>query len=174
VYKNFLRSHLRLSLSSFYLFVPVSIVAVPFAFSFRENSPSTPLLILFGCLITTGSGVFYWALISLSRRKKLSASLGVSISILLFVGLARGFIFFYSLELFGFENPSPLLGRLMNSTFTVVFWVGLSSLLVEMNLRFKRKYRALLAQILILKLRDGQQPDPGYAHLALYILPACN
>lgn len=169
MYKKFLRSHLRLSLKSFYLFLPISVAAVPIAFSFRENSPSILLLTAFGSLITAISGASYWALLNFSKRRNLNASLVVSISILLIVGIVRGLTFFYSLELFGITNPAPLLGRLINSTYTVVFWVGLSSLLIEMNLRFKRKYRALLAQILVLKLRDGERPDPGYAHLALDI-----
>jgi hypothetical protein len=169
VYKHFLSNHLRLSLTSFSLFLPISIAAVPFAFSFRENSPSILLLTFLGCLITSVSAGIYWALIKLSKQRNLSDSLLANISILIFVGIMRGLTFFYSLELLGIKNPAPLLGRLVNSTYTVVFWVGLFSLLIEMNHRFKRKYRALLAQILVLKLRDGEQPDPGYAHLALDI-----
>lgn len=169
MYKNFLRSHLKLSLTSFFLFIPISIAAVPFAFSFRENSPSILVLTLFGCLITAVTGILYLGLINLSERRNRSTSLVENISILAIVGIVRGLTFFYSLELFGINNPAPLLGRLINSTYTVVFWMGLSSLLIEMNLRFKRKYRALLAQILVLKLRDGESPDPGYAHLALDI-----
>ena len=169
MYKHFLSNHLRLSLTSFSLFLPISIAAVPFAFSFRENSPSILLLTFLGCLITSVSAGIYWALIKLSKQRNLSDSLLANISILIFVGIMRGLTFFYSLELLGIKNPAPLLGRLVNSTYTVVFWVGLFSLLIEMNHRFKRKYRALLAQILVLKLRDGEQPDPGYAHLALDI-----
>ena len=169
MYKHFLSNHLRLSLTSFSLFLPISIAAVPFAFSFRENSPSILLLTFLGCLITSVSAGIYWALINLSKQMNLSDSPVANISILVFVGIMRGLTFFYSLELLGIKNPAPLLGRLVNSTYTVVFWVGLFSLLIEMNHRFKRKYRALLAQILVLKLRDGEQPDPGYAHLALDI-----
>lgn len=169
MYKYFLSNHLRLSLTSFSLFLPISIAAVPFAFSFRENSPSILLLTFLGCLITSVSAGIYWALIRLSKQRNLGDSLTANISILVLVGIMRGLIFFYSLELLGIKNPAPLLGRLLNSTYTVVFWIGLFSLLIEMNHRFKRKYRALLAQILVLKLRDGEQPDPGYAHLALDI-----
>jgi hypothetical protein len=169
VYKYFLSNHLRLSLTSFSLFLPISVAAVPFAFSFREDSPSILLLTFLGCLITSVSAGIYWALIRLSKQRNLGDSLIANISILVFVGIMRGLIFFYSLELLGIKNPAPLFGRLVNSTYTVVFWIGLFSLLIEMNHRFKRKYRALLAQILVLKLRDGEQPDPGYAHLALDI-----
>jgi len=169
VYKHFLGNHLRLSLNSFLLFLPISIAAVPFAFSFRENSPSILLLSILGCLITIVSACIYWALIEISKQRKLSDSLLANISILVFVGIMRGLTFFYLLEFLNIKNPTPLLGRLLNSTYTVVFWIGLFSLLIEMNHRFRRKYRALLAQILVLKLRDGEKPDPGYAHLALDI-----
>ncbi len=105
-------------------------------------------------------------LIKIFNRRNLFGSIYINFLILMIVGVSRGLVFFYSFEFFNIENPSPLLGRLINSTFTVVFWMGLSSLLIEMNLRFKRRYRALLAQILVLKLKEGERPDPGYAHMA--------
>jgi signal transduction histidine kinase len=166
VYRNFLSSNFKLSLTSFLLFVPVSIAAVPIAFSFRENSPSILNLLFFGLFITLISGVIYWMLIKIFNRRNLFGSIYINFLILMIVGVSRGLVFFYSFEFFNIENPSPLLGRLINSTFTVVFWMGLSSLLIEMNLRFKRRYRALLAQILVLKLKEGERPDPGYAHMA--------
>lgn len=169
MYKNFskyLNSNLRLSVKSFLIFSPVSIAAVPFSFSFREDRPPILLLALFGFLITSITLFFFWFLSEVSKRKKLSSFLWANLLILIFSGVIRGLSFYYLLDIFDIQNPSPLFGRILNSTFTVVFWVGLISLLIESNQRFKRRYQALLTQILILKLRDGERPDPGYAHLA--------
>jgi hypothetical protein len=93
----------------------------------------------------------------------------INLSALSSTGIFRGLIFYYLVDLLGMQNPSPLLGRVLNSTYTVVFWVGLVSILIESNRRFKRRYRALLTQILILKLRNSESPEPGYALIAQQI-----
>ncbi len=169
VSKNFLKTlqdHLRPTPKSFYLFAPISITALPFAFSFREDAPAVLYLLLLGVLITAPTFIIFWLLGNLIRKFGASNNLYANVAQLVVTGISRGIIFFYVLELVSINNPSPLLGRILNSTFTVLLWLGIASILLESNHRFKRKYRALVTQILILKLRDGEKPDPGYALLA--------
>ena len=167
--KNFLKTlqdHLRPTPKSFYLFAPISITALPFAFSFREDAPAVLYLLFLGVLITAPTFIIFWLLGNLIRKFEASNNLYANVAQLVVTGISRGIIFFYVLELASINNPSPLLGRILNSTFTVLLWLGIASILLESNHRFKRKYRALVTQILILKLRDGEKPDPGYALLA--------
>ena len=166
---NFLDTQLRLSKLAFFIFIPFSIAAAPFAFSFRTNAPSIGKLLLVGCAITLPTVLIYILLLSLVARYRSTNSTLINLLVLAATGLFRGFVFFYLVELLDLQNPSPLLGRLLNSIYTVVFWVGLLSILIESNRRFKRRYRALLTQILILKLRSSESPDPGYALMAQQI-----
>ena len=169
VSKNLLKTlqdHLRPTSKSFYLFAPVSIAALPFAFSFREDAPAVLYLLFLGVLITAPTFIVFWLFGSLIRKFEGSNNLYANVAQLVVTGISRGIIFYYVLELASINNPSPLLGRILNSTFTVLLWLGIASILLESNHRFKRKYRALVTQILILKLRDGEKPDPGYALLA--------
>jgi hypothetical protein len=166
---SFLDSHLHLSKLSFFIFAPFSIAAAPFAFSFRANAPSIASLLILGCAITVPTLIFYLFILLLIKKYIPGNSTLINLSALSATGIFRGLIFYYLVDLLGMQNPSPLLGRLLNSTYTVVFWVGLVSILVESNRRFKRRYRALLTQILILKLRNSESPDPGYALIAQQI-----
>ncbi len=161
-----LQDHLRPTSKSFYLFAPVSIAALPFAFSFREDAPAVLYLLFLGVLITAPTFIVFWLFGSLIRKFEGSNNLYANVAQLVVTGISRGIIFYYVLELASINNPSPLLGRILNSTFTVLLWLGIASILLESNHRFKRKYRALVTQILILKLRAGEKPDPGYALLA--------
>ena len=165
----FLQNQLRLSNLGFLIFIPFSIAAAPFAFSFRENAPSIFKLILIGCLVTFPTALIYFTFVSILNRRTFISKTFDNLVVLVITGVIRGFIFFFLVEALGMQNPSPLLGRILNSTYTVAFWVGLASVLVESNRRFKRRYRALLTQILILKLRDSQSPEPGYALMAQQI-----
>lgn len=165
----YLDSHLRLSLMGYFLFVPISIMATPFAFSFRDNSPPFLTLIGIGALITLLSFFVYWALVSLMNITKLAGNAGISLLILFLTGATRGVFFFSLIDSLGIDNPSTLLSRITNSVFTVVFWLGTFSILIESNQRFKRRYHALLTQLLILKLRDSDSLQPGYAHMAQHI-----
>lgn len=149
--------------------MPFSIAAVPFAFSFREDSPSLLALTMVGFAISVPTALIYFLLLIVIKRAIKGNSTTANISILVSVGILRGLFFFYFIEAMGWQNPSPLLGRLINSTYTVVFWVGLLSILVESNRRFKRRFRAILTQVLLLHLRNSDSPNPGYALIAQQI-----
>jgi hypothetical protein len=70
----------------------------------------------------------------------------------------------------GYEDPISLVERLLTSIFNVFVWLGFSSLVIENHRRFIRRYRAMLTQILVLKLRNSSGLEPGYAYIESHIL----
>ena len=165
----FLENQFHLSNLGFVIFIPFSIAAAPFAFSFRESAPSVFKLVLIGCAVTIPTALIFFLLVFVLNRRVFISKFYDNLVVLVITGVIRGAIFFFLVQALGIQNPSPLLGRILNSTYTVVFWVGLASILVESNRRFKRRYKALLTQILILKVRDSRSPEPGYALMAQQI-----
>lgn len=166
---EFLNAQLRLSRLAIFTFVPFSIAAAPFAFSFRIEAPSLSKLLSIGFFVTVPTVSFYLILLKISQTQKTENRTLLNFLILGATGIFRGLLFFYTLEYLKIDNPAPLLGRVLNSTFTVVFWVGLASIVIESQRRFKRRYGALLSQLLILRLRNNTSPNSGYALMAQQI-----
>jgi signal transduction histidine kinase len=167
---RYLHRNFHLSLSAFYFFIPVSILAAPIVFWTEDLPASFAALLLVGILVTALTFIVYWLLISVARRFSRINRLTSGFTILLVTGIARGLITFYLFELLGFQNPTPLAGRVFNSILNVFIWIGLGSILLESNRRFTRRYRALMTQILVLKLRENSQPQDGFNYIAEQIL----
>ena len=165
LYKNF-----HLSLTAFYFFIPTSIISVPLVFWTEELPASFATLLIIGVLFTALTFIVYWLLISIARRFSRIDRMASGFTILLVTGIARGLITFYVFDLFGFQNPTPLAGRIFNSILNVFIWIGLGSILLESNRRFIRRYRALMTQILVLRLRENSQPQDGFNYIAQQIL----
>lgn len=165
LYENF-----HLSLTAFYFFIPTSILAVPIVFWTEELPASIAALILVGVLVTALTFMVYWLLISIASKFSNVNRLVSGIVILLGTGIARGLIIFSLFDVFGFQNPTPLAGRIFNSIFNVFIWLGFGSILLESNRRFTRRYRALMTQILVLKLRESSDPHNGFSLIAQHIL----
>ena len=165
LYENF-----HLSLTAFYFFIPTSILAVPIVFWTEALPASIAALILVGVLVTALTFMVYWLLISIASRFSNVNRLVSGVVILLGTGIARGLIIFSLFDVFGFQNPTPLAGRIFNSVFNVFIWLGFGSILLESNRRFTRRYRALMTQILVLKLRESSDPQDGFSHIAQQIL----
>lgn len=167
---RYLHRNFHLSLSAFYFFIPVSILAVPIVFWTEDLPASFAALLLVGILVTALTFIVYWLLISIARRFSRINRLASGFMILLGTGIVRGLITFYLFEFLGFQNPTPLAGRIFNSILNVFIWIGIGSILLESNRRFTRRYRALMTQILVLKLRENSQPQDGFNYIAEQIL----
>ena len=165
LYRNF-----HLSLSAFYFFIPTSILAVPIVFWTEELPASLATLLFVGILVTAITFSVYWLLISIARRFNRANRLVSGFAVLLGTGVARGLVIFNVFDLFGFQNPTPLAGRIFNSILNVFIWVGLGSILLESNRRFIRQYRALMTQILVLKLRESSELQDGFNYITQQIL----
>jgi signal transduction histidine kinase len=84
--------------------------------------------------------------------------------------MARGLLLTYIFNLMGYEDPISLIERLLTSVLNVSLWLGFGSIVIENHRRFIRRYRAMLTQILILKLRNSADFQPGYAYIETHIV----
>ena len=165
LYQNF-----HLSLIAFFFYIPASILSVPIVFWAEELPASIIKLLSVGVLVTVLTFGFYWFLISIARSFIQSNRLTSDLAVLLGTGIARGISIYYIFDLLGFPNPTSLSGRIFNSIFNVVIWLGLGSVVIENNRRFTQRYRALMTQILVLKLRENSDAQDGFHFIAQQIL----
>lgn len=167
---RFLDNHFRISIKAFYFYAPTSILAVPLIFWRGDLPSSIPHLLALGSLVTLGTFLTYSTLIYVYKifRKTNSALLGFFILIL--TGFVRGLLLIYIFNVMGYEDSNPSIARLLTSIFNTLIWVGFGSLVIENHRRFIRRYRAVLTQILVLKLRNSSDIPPGYAYIESQIL----
>lgn len=163
---RFLDQNFRLSITAFYFYIPTSILSVPILF--WEKSPPASLLelIVVGILITGLTFGVYWILIVACNQMIRVNHFVIGATILIVTGVTRGVSVFAIFDFLGYSNPTSLLERTINSTFNVFVWLGVGSIVIESNRRFTRRYRALMTQILVLKLRKGPESENGYAYIA--------
>jgi signal transduction histidine kinase len=166
----FLDNYFRISIKAFYFYFPASILSVPLIF-WSENLPASVMqLLALGALVTLITFLVYSLLIYVSR-KITSINFGVlGVFTLLLTGVIRGLLLTYVFDLMGYEDPISLVERVLTSIFNVFVWLGFSSLVIENHRRFIRRYRAMLTQILVLKLRNSSGLEPGYAYIESHIL----
>lgn len=165
----YLASNFQLSIKAFFFYIPTSIFAIPLIFWGVFPAPFTKLILL-GLVITLMTFGVYWSLLKLFKVVIYRSRFITGISILLVTGIARGVFMFITFDQLGYQNPTPLLGRVFNSVWNVFVWLGLGSVFIESKRRFTRSYRAVLTQILILKLRNSSISQTGYAYIADQIL----
>lgn len=165
LYRNF-----QLSLTAFYFFLPTSILAVPIVFWTEELPASFATLFFVGILVTAITFSVYWLLISIARRFSRANRLVSGVAVLLGTGITRGLVIFHVFDLFGFQNPTPITGRILNSILNVFIWLGLGSIVLEGNRKFIRQYRALMTQILVLRLRENSEQQDGFNYIAQQLL----
>lgn len=167
---RFLDKHLRISVKAFYFYIPASIIAVPLIFWRVDLPASITQLLGLGTLVTVLTFLGYGLLIYASRRfTKVNAGL-VGILTLLLTGVVRGLLLTYSFKFMGYEDPISLIERVLTSIFNVSVWLGFGSILIENHRRFTRRYRAMLTQILVLKLRNSSDFQPGYSYIEEHIV----
>ena len=162
---QYLDKNFRVSVKAFYFYIPASILAVPLIF-WREDLPaSIPQLLGLGTLVTILTFLAYSILVYASRKFAQNCFGMVGILTLLLTGVFRGLLLSYIFNLIGYEDPISLIERVLTSIFNVSVWLGFGSILIENHRRFVRRYRAMLTQILVLKLRNSSDFQPGYSYI---------
>ncbi len=162
--------YFRVSVKAFYFYIPASILAVPLIF-WREDLPSSvPQLLSLGTLVTVLTFLAYSLLVYTSRKFAQNYFGLLGILTLLLTGVFRGLLLSYIFNLMGYEDPISLIERLLTSIFNVSVWLGFGSILIENHRRFQRRYRAMLTQILVLKLRNSSDFQPGYSYIEEHIV----
>lgn len=165
-FTSFLNENLRLSKSGFYLFSPISILAVPLTIA--GDSYKDPWIIgtLLGLILTAITFIFYRAATLIAAKSGRSKSWQINLIAISAVGFLRGATFFALLEIVDIPQPSPLIQRLFNSTFVTFIWLATANVAIEVNRRYKRKYRAILSQMMIMNFRNNDGADTGFASIA--------
>jgi hypothetical protein len=165
---EFLNKNLRLSKAGFYLFLIPSVIAVPLATAWSETSYPFFSAMAIGILLTAVTFLIYLGLLVIrnSVASRFEDDYRFASAAIIFIGVCRGFIFYGILELLDYEQPSSLIQRVLNSTLTTVIWLGLANIVVEVNRRYKRKFRAILSQLLVVNLRNSGSAQAGFAVIA--------
>lgn len=165
-FTGFLNENLRLSKSGFYLFSPISILAVPLTIA--GDSYQDPWIIgtLLGLILTAITFIFYHVATLVAANSGRSKNWQINLIVISAVGFLRGATFFALLEIVDIPQPSPLIQRLFNSTFITFIWLATANVAIEVNRRYKRKYRAILSQMMIMNFRNNDGADTGFASIA--------
>jgi hypothetical protein len=169
-FQQFLDDYFRVSIKAFYFYIPSSIIAVPLIFWSGELPASVLQLLVLGSFATVITFLIYALLIRVSRRFTEISYVQLGILTLITTGIARGLLLTYIFNLMGYEDPISLIERLLTSVLNVSLWLGFGSIVIENHRRFIRRYRAMLTQILILKLRNSADFQPGYAYIETHIV----
>ena len=153
-YQTFrLKGHFHLS--NFFLYTPISILAIPITFSNQIKSITDLIQQLsIGLFVTTIAGIlFYFAkLISdiiypVSNNKK---SFFWIVSIII-IGSARGYLINFTIDRFGFDEIFSVTTRMLVSTINVVLWLVIFAIVTDSNKTFRTKYLALLSQAILIR-----------------------
>ena len=164
--RKFLDQNLRLSRTGFYLFSIVSIIAVPLATAWSSADRKLLGEFLIGIVLTFAIYQIYLVLILLQNKLALSEKYQISLLIILFIGSVRGLLFYYLLELLDFQQPTELVQRVLNSMLTTLIWLGMANVIIEVNRRYQRRFRAILSQLLVVNLRNSGSAQAGFAVIA--------
>ena len=81
------------------------------------------------------------------------------ILVLIAAGIMRGLIFFYGTELMGFQNPTTLFYRLVNSTTNAVFFLLFWSVGIQKHRSLDARYRAFMVDKVIEETKKYSYQD---------------
>ena len=165
----YLATNFNLSIKAFLFYIPTSVFAIPLIFWGAFPAAFVELLGV-GLFVTVLTFCVYWFLLTISESFMNRSRLLIGILILLITGFSRGVITFVLFDKLGYQNPASLSGRISNSIWNILIWIGFGSIFIESKRRFTRSYRAALTQILVLKLRSNSMSQSGYGYIADQIL----
>lgn len=167
---QFFNDYFRISIKAFFFYIPASVLAVPLIF-WSESLPASILqLFLLGALVTLITFLVYAFLIYTARKFRNINFALLGVGTLFLTGVIRGLLLTYVFDFMGFKDPITSIERILTSIFNVFVWLGFGSIVIENHRRFIRRYRAMLTQILVLKLRNSAGLEPGYAYIESHIL----
>jgi two-component sensor histidine kinase len=157
--------YLYFSKSAFFVFSFVSIVAVPI--TYRESSVDylTLTTLTLGIISTFLLYPPFLLIISLQKHDFSNTFLFKG-SALIGLGVLRGVLIFSGADFFSLEQPVELASRILNSTLTTIVWLGLLSVLIEVSSRYKRRYLAIISQLLISNIMEQKGPEKSFALVA--------
>ena len=166
---QFLDNYFQVSVKAFFFYIPASVLAVPLIFWSESLPASIVQLVFLGVLVTLITFLAYSFLIYGSRKIININFALLGVGTLFLTGVIRGLLLTYIFDFMGYKDPLSPIERLLTSIFNVFLWLGFGSIVIENHRRFIRRYRAMLTQILVLKLRNSSGLEPGYAYIESHI-----
>lgn len=163
---TFLQQNLRLSKHGFYPYAIVSVLAVPLATAWAANRANWLTTVLISLALTVATFAVYLGFLFLQRRLNLIDNPVASILIIIATGSIRGWLLYLALGFFEYTKLASAIQRIINSAFTTLIWLGLANLVVEVNRRYRRRFRAILSQLLVVNLRNSGSAQAGFAVIA--------
>lgn len=154
---------LRVSVESFLIYAPISILAVPSAVANQLTTRIFFLTIYIGISVTCVIGLFLF-LVHYVRKlffKNLSIRQEMTLNVITIssAGLIRGFLVFLSFDWVSLTQPSELPARLLSSTATTLFWLLLISILVEDSRSFKDQFNLMFSTSILKFSKDIENPS---------------
>lgn len=73
------------------------------------------------------------------------------------VGVVRGYLVYFSIDLSGYEQPTELPIRLISSTATTVFWLSLFSIFVQDSRSYRIRYEQILRGSILRLAKENPQ-----------------
>ena len=142
-----LHENLSLSTTAFFLYAPISVLAVPVTVLAINPAASFILLTCAGLALTAIIFLCYLPFIWLDQRITPARSrlryLNFFISAIA-IGALRGFLFYQMVQSFGLKAPGDLLNRVLASITTTLFWLCTASILVNFARAFRARYQKSL------------------------------
>jgi hypothetical protein len=154
-------SELKFSWAATGLYSLTSIIAAATAFPGQKVPIGTALLLAFALTIPTALLI---QLIAAGNKRFVSPSFSSSIYwfllLVIFVGIARGYGFFFLVDAFGLDQPTPLTVRILSSMITTCIWLTFSCALIESTASYSRKFSTLFGQTtMAVALRQAGEPQ---------------
>lgn len=149
---------LRSSKKAFLLYSPVSILGFSVSIKVADSSITFWLSLALGCLLTLATFVSYQLLSQIEKilvfKKRHTRYLAIGFSATV-TGSIRGLIFYKIIEQTDFIQPSSLAVRVLNSTFTTVFWLVFANIVIDGSRRFREEYQYRLKQMIAMQRIQG-------------------
>ena len=140
-------SELKFSWAATGLYSLTSVIAAATAFPGQNVPFGTALLLALALTIPTALLI---QLIAVVNKRFVSPSFSSSIywflSLVIFVGIVRGFGFFFLVDAFGLDQPTPLAVRIISSMITTCIWLTFSCALIESTASYSRQFSKLFSQ----------------------------
>lgn len=151
---------LRSSKTAFLFYSPVSILGFSVSIKVADSSITFWLSLALGCLLTLATFVSYQLLSQIEKilvfknRHTRYLAIGFSATV---TGAIRGLIFYEIIEQTDFIQPSSLAVRVLNSTFTAVFWLVFANIVIDGSRSFRAEYQYRLKHMIAMQRIQGDK-----------------
>ncbi len=140
-------SELKFSWAATGLYSLTSLIAAATAFPGQNVPFGTAMLLALTLTVPTALLI---QLIAVVNKRFVSPGFSSSIywflSLVIFVGIVRGFGFFFLVDAFGLDQPTPLAIRILSSMITTCIWLTFSCALIESTASYSRQFSKLFGQ----------------------------